>query len=184
MNINKVAHRKKTEVFLTLFHSLFRTRAQNFHKHTRHGKVKWVLVSRQYTACLSTSSEHTRHNKVKWVLVSRQYRACLSTSSEHTRHGKVKWVLVSRQYRACLSTSSEHTCHGKVKWVLVSRQYTACLSTSSDAKRQWQSTVRAHMNNILIMNEQNQIKSNHIISYFIYGWQTHISEKNREWKQI
>ena len=44
----------KTEVFLTLFHSWFRTRAQNFHKHTRHSKVKRVLVSRQHRTRLST----------------------------------------------------------------------------------------------------------------------------------
>ena len=55
MSINAVAHGQKTKYFWH-FHSLFRTRVQNFHKHTRqaHSKVKRVFVSRQYRAHLSS----------------------------------------------------------------------------------------------------------------------------------
>ena len=62
-NINTVAHRQKTKVFLGFFYNLFRARAQNFHEHTRDNEVKRVLVARRYGARFSINNMADIHCK-------------------------------------------------------------------------------------------------------------------------
>ena len=66
-NINTVAHRQKTELFLGLFYNLFRARVQNFHKHPCDNEVKRVLVLRHYGARV-VMSQNTRQYHIAWQI--------------------------------------------------------------------------------------------------------------------